>query len=124
MPEEIKGYYVSEPPVITKEKKKGKVFGIKKRFTPQTRFKITKRLYATLAGVGIMSFLFMTYGKFISPTDSAEDCIETFKRILNSDMLANIFGDVRTYFTSLAATVAGTIGYIVQDEKSSKTKTK
>ena len=126
LPNEIRKDYIknSDSPVIKKQPKKGKVFGIKKRFKPQTRFKITKVLYSTIAGIGIISFLVMTIGRFKSPSTSAEDCIATFKNMLRSDLLANIFGDIKTYFASLAASVTGTIGYIVQDEKESKTKTK
>ena len=122
LPDIIKDKYKN--PVVKKEKteRKGQVFNILKRYNPKTSVKTQKRLYATLAGVGIMSFLFMTTVKVLSPDSAADSCTETFEKLLHSELLANIFGDVKTYFASIAASIGGGIGYIVKDEKESKSR--
>lgn len=124
LPSEFKTRYSN--PIIEKENisKKGEEFKIVKRYTPKTSIKTQKRFFATLAGVGIISFLYMTTVRIISPNDAANECTETFQRLLHNDVLGSIFGDVKTYFASIAASFGGTVGYVVKDEQDKKSKTK
>ena len=123
LPDVVKDRYTT--PIVRQEqpeKKKGEVFKIVRRYIPKTSVKTQKRIYASIAGVGIISFLFMTGVKIISPETAAESCTESFTRIFHSDLIGNIFGDIKTYFASIAASIGGSIGYVVKDEKENKSR--
>ena len=123
LPEIIRDRYTT--PIVRQEqpeKKKGEVFKIVRRYIPKTSVKTQKRIYASIAGVGIISFLFMTAVKVISPDTAADSCTESFARIFHSDLIGNIFGDIKTYFLSIAASAGGVIGYVAKDEKENKSR--
>jgi len=123
LPDIIKDRYKS--PIVRQEqpeKKKGEVFKIVRRYIPKTSVKTQKRIYASIAGVGIISFLFMTGVKLISPDTAADSCTESFTRIFHNDLLGNIFGDIKTYFASIAASLGGITGYVIKDEKENKSR--
>ena len=69
-----------------------------------------------------MSFLFMTVVRLKSPETATESCSDTFERLLSSEMLGNIFGDIKTYFASIAASIGGLAGYVAKDEKEKKSR--
>ena len=108
----------------TEKKSRGKVFDIKSINKEKTFSNIKKNVFASVAGLGILSFMLMSYTRFNSENNSVDEYVTILKSIINNETFATIFADSKTFFASIITSISGTIGYIVQDEKNNNQKVK
>lgn len=102
-------------------------FTIKKRRKPKTKQDIKKFIYATLAGAGIISCLYLTIVLGRNPINVIKNCVSTFTALFkgNSTLaaLGASMGNLTTYFGSaiLALGSGSKLGKLISSEEDNST---
>lgn len=102
-------------------------FKIKKRRKPKTKQDIKKFIYATLAGAGIISCLYLTIVLGRNPINVIKNCVSTFTALFkgNSTLaaLGASMGNLTTYFGSaiLALGSGSKLGKLISQEEDNST---